>query len=199
MGAPTTVEEFHYRLPGPTVGLRPGLHRSPQRGDGLEVRTHLPFGSGTDARRLDLRASARDPFERLLVRSYAQRSSIPVYALLDLSASMGADVATASAIGSASLNMSALADFVASLALSVHRTGDGFGCFGCAGRPVPGFTQPLTRARGAGAGIAERLRAYVPTGANAQGLLEAALRLPGKSGLVFVLSDFHLPLALVDA
>ena len=41
-----------------------------------------------DPRRLDLRASIIDPYKRWLVREFKQKSSVSVFAIVDLSASV---------------------------------------------------------------------------------------------------------------
>jgi hypothetical protein len=42
------------------------------------------------------------------------------------------------------------------------------------------------------------LRAYVPAGHGAEGLLDGASYLAGRRKLVFVISDFYLPLSLIE-
>jgi hypothetical protein len=56
-----------------------------------------------------------------------------------------------------------------------------------------------TRARGVGVPLAAALRALQPAGRSAVGLLDAAGQLGRQRSLVFLLSDFHLPLAQVDS
>ena len=52
-----------------------------------------------------------------------------------------------------------------------------------------------SRARGAGSALAARLRALVLDGATSRGLLLASRYLPQRRSLVFLVSDFHWPLA----
>ena len=117
------LDEFHYRLTRRARGLRPGLHRGAQHGDGQETVAHVSLLDGRDPRRLDLLASARDPMGRLLVRTARQRTSVPVYLIADLSASMGFR-------GRVS-KLDLLADFTAALARSVYLSGDAFAFLGC--------------------------------------------------------------------
>lgn len=184
-------DEFHYRLARRARGLRPGQHRGSQQGDGLETVAHVDLLQGRDPRRLDLRASARDPMRRLLLRSARQRVSVPVYLLADLSASMGS-------AGRVS-KLEVLADFTAALALSAYRSGDAFAFFGCDERLRPEFLHPPGRSRGAGLDIAHRLRAFDPDGRSADGLLQAAALIVRRDALVFLVSDFHMAPERVQA
>ncbi len=56
-----------------------------------------------------------------------------------------------------------------------------------------------TRRRGAGLALAQTLRGLQPTGRSARGLGEAHRHLPSRRALVFLVSDFHLPLEQIDA
>jgi hypothetical protein len=142
-----------------------------------------------DPRRIDLRASLLDPFGGYSVRIDRQRSSIPVMALMDLSASME--------FRGLVYKMDTLADFLCSLALSAYRTGDAFGIIGCSEKLHPEFSLPLCRHPEMALRLANRLRIFRPKGTNARGFLEAMPHLPTQRTLVFLASDFHLPLALL--
>ncbi len=185
------VEEFHYRLPWRARGAHPGHHRGTRAGGGVEFRGHAPLLAAPDPRRVDLRASLRDPFGQLLVRRYTQRSASPVYAVADLSASMG--------FRGRSRKLDVLAEFTASLGYSAYRTGDPFAFIGCDTAIHPDFVLPLSRAKAAGPALGARLREFTPTGQHARGLLQAPTLLARQRGLVFLLSDFHFPLALLEA
>ena len=183
------VRELHYRIAAPALGHFPGHHRSSRGTSGLEFRGHTSLLNAPDPRRLDLHASLRDPFNdagNWLVRVYSQRLSVPVLMLADLSASMGFD--------GRRRKLDVLADFTDSLAWSARRTGDAFGFIGCDSAVRTDWLQPPTRARGGGAAIAERLRQWQPDGASARGLLEAHRHLGRQRALLFLVSDFHLPL-----
>lgn len=178
--------EFFYRSAQPATGHFPGHHRS-RRGDAGQVfRAHVPLGQGGDPRRLDLLASLRDPLGQWLVRLSSEPKAIPVYAVADLSASM--------AFVGRQRRAEVLADFVASLAWSAWRTGDAFGFVGCDSAVRSDWLQPLVRSRGAGVDLARRLRALQPTGRSAEGLVDAHRLLRRERALVFLISDFHLPL-----
>ncbi len=185
------LREIHYRSLAPAQGQFPGAHRSPRGDSGFEFRGHAPLHEAPDARRLDLRASLRDPLGRWLVRVHSQRKSMPVVALVDLSASMGFEGAVR--------KLDVAADLVASLAWSAGRNGDAFGFVGCDDAVRHDLLLPPTRARGAGQPIAAALRRFTATGHSCRGLLQAAAHLGRQRALVFLVSDFHLPLREVDA
>jgi uncharacterized protein (DUF58 family) len=186
-----STEEFHYRVRWRTRGAFPGQHRALSYGDGFEFRNHIPLLRGGDPRRYDARASLRDPLERLLVRVHEQCNSIPVVALLDVSASMG--------FRGRVRKQDMMAEFVAALGFSAYRTGDPFGAIACDGGIREELVQPLSRVKGAGHEVASRLRTCVFEGASAEGLLPATRMVGNRRSLVFLVSDFHLPLPLIES
>ncbi len=185
------MKEFSYRIAHPALGHFPGHHRSRAGNSGHEFRSHVPLHDAPDARRLDLHASLRDPMGQWLARVASERKAVPVYAVADLSASMG--------FVGARRKLDVLADFTQSLAWSAWRTGDAFGFVGCDEAVRTDWLQPLMRTRGAGHALAQRLRTFEPTGRHAMGLCSAHRWLRGQRAMVFVLSDFHLPLAQIEA
>ena len=198
--AAAPYREVHYRVGAPVLGHFPGHHRSVRGSGGFEFRGHVSLLDAPDPRRLDLHASLRDPFGDWRVRLYSQRQSVPVTVVADLSASMAFSSRTANASKVADVSkLGVLADLVESLAWSAWRTGDSFGFVGCDDAPRADLLQPQTRARGAGAGIARRLRALHPQGRDARGLLDAPRHLTRQRALLFLVSDFHLPLDLIGA
>lgn len=191
-----TRREFHYRLPGPASGHFPGAHRSPRGDSGFEFRRHLPLADAPDARRLDIHASLRDPFGSWQVRVYAQRMATPVFMVADLSASMG--------FAGRHRKLDTLADLAEGLAYAASRCGDPYGFIGCDQGLRRDLLLPLTRTRGAGLGFGLRLRGLTlgeggSADAGAEGLLQAATVLPRRRSLVFLASDFHLPVPLIEA
>lgn len=179
------VEEFHYRLNWRASGALPGHHRSAHIGDGVEFHSHAPLFDRPDPRRLDLRASLRDPLQRLLVRVYRQRAAVPVYAIADLSASMG--------FCGHARKLEVMAAFIASLGYSAYRSGDPFGFIGCDSAVRQEFYQPLSRAKAAGADVAQRLLSLAPVGSDSGGLLQATGFIGPRRALVFLVSDFYFP------
>jgi uncharacterized protein (DUF58 family) len=185
------VHEIHYSARWPAMGHFPGAHRSPRGDSGFEFRGHAPLHDAPDPRRLDLHASLRDPYGHWLVRVYSQRKAMPVVMVADLSASM--------AFEGEQRKLDVVADFTESLAWSAWRTGDRFGFIGCDDGVRSDFLLPPTRARAMGSPLARALRDLRAEGRSARGLLAAADHLGRQRALVFLLSDFHLPLETVDA
>ncbi len=177
------LKEFHYKIDWRTNSHLPGFHGSSQSGGGLEFRGNVPLLASPDPRRLDIRASLSDPFEQWFVRSFRQRSKVPVYLIADLSASLG--------FSGERRKMDVLADFTESVAYSVHRTGDRFAFMGCDEVLRLDFLLPPTHVLGAGLEIVQRLRNLVPAGASASGLLDVGRNLTKQRSLIFFVSDFH--------
>lgn len=179
-----------YRLDWRVAGVRIGAHRGKVEGAGGLFRDHDLLVRSQDPRRIDLRMSLRDPFENLYVKRFEQKTSVTVYALVDLSASMGF-------AGSVD-KMGVVADLCGALAASARRIGDSFGLIGCDEDIVPEFFLPATRSRGTEADMVMNLRAFEPIGHGAEGLLEGASYLAGRRKLVFLISDFYLPGDLIE-
>jgi uncharacterized protein (DUF58 family) len=209
-------QEFHYRLPGRIGGQRPGSHRGSSVGAGQEFVTHLSLYDRPDPRRLDLRASIRTlRDDDWLVRVNRQRTGTGVRAIVDVSASM--------CFGSRRSKLHVVADFVEALGMSAFRVGDAVGMMAFDDSDRPDLFTPARLSRGMGSIMASSLRAAcdarlhagvrAPQGSpanaarrtphNAQlpgdGLEDAAARLAGQQGLVFLVSDFHWPLQRLDA
>ena len=166
------------------------MHPGTESGGGLEPLLHGTLLDGRDPRRLDLLASLRDPLRRLLVRRYRQRASIRVYVLADLSASLG--------FRGRGDRIVILAGLVSALGYSAGRAGDAFAFFGCDTRLRDEFVLPPTRITGAWIDLATRLETFTPRGRGSEGLLEALPMIGGRRSLVFLVSDFHFHLDLLD-
>ena len=171
-------------------GHRVGAHRGRDAGGLGTFRDQVSFARLPDARRIDLRASLRDPFEGVFVRRFEARSPVETYALIDLSASMRFR-------GRADRRELAQT-FCATLARSATRIGDGFGVIACDDTLRDDLTLPATRHRAAAQAAAARLREATCDGRGAEGLLEAARRLAGRPKLIFLVSDFRWPEALIE-
>ena len=189
-GATSTPVEIGYRLDRRVGGIHPGMHAGTDVGGGLEPLRHETLLDGRDPRRLDLLASLRDPLRRLLVRGYRQRASIRVCVLADLSASLG--------FRGRGDRIAILTALVSALGYSAGRAGDAFGFIGCDAHVRDELVLPPTRIAGAWMDLAARLAAFTPHGRGSEGLLEAVPMIGGRRSLVFLASDFHIPLDLLD-
>ena len=183
--------EIGYRLDRRARGIRPGMHSGTESGGGMEPLFLGPLLDGGDPRRLDLRASLRDPLRRLLVWRYRRHASVRVYVLADLSASLG--------FRGRGDRLESLADFTTALGYSAGRAGDAFAFIGCDERVREDFVLPPTRVSGAFLDVAARLRAFAPDGRASAGLLEALPMIGAGRSLVFLVSDFHFPVDLLEA
>ncbi|MGU3539848.1 DUF58 domain-containing protein [Methylobacterium sp. A54F] len=170
-------------------GSRVGAHRGRDAGGLGTYRDQVPFLTLPDARRIDIRATLRDPFEGIHVRRFETRTTVEVWALVDLSASMRYR-------GTAD-RMTLARDLCAGLAASATRIGDGFGLIGCDQAIRADLYLPATRRRGPALSIADRLGRLSGVSTSATGMLDAAHQLIGRPKLVFVLSDFRWPDAFI--
>jgi len=185
------LKEFHYRLPVRVSGIRPGSHRGASVGMGQEFVSHTRLFDYPDPRRIDIRASIRGGYGEWLVRLHRQRVALPVYALVDVSASMG--------FGGASSKLETAAEFAEALGYSAFRHGDQVGMLAFDTVEREDLFMPARHTRGAGTLMSAALRAAKPGikhGASpAAGLESAFARVAGRTCLVFLVSDFHWPLA----
>ncbi|MBP0595621.1 MxaS protein [Paraburkholderia sp. LEh10] len=186
-----TLVEFQYRLPLRVSGARPGGHRGSSVGIGQEFAAHTRLFDHPDPRRIDVRASVRTVQREWLVRVHRQRVAVPVHAVVDVSGSMR--------FGAARTKLDVVAAFVEALGHSAFRIGDPVGMLPFDDAAREDLFVPARHARGMGPLMAELLRDCAPrhTGAppRASGLRDIATRLAGCACLVFLVSDFHWPLA----
>jgi uncharacterized protein (DUF58 family) len=187
MSAEVFVE---YRVRWRPAGSAPGAVAGQLRGSGDTMRAVVPLREHPDPRRLDLRATARDPWQTLWVRDFHQNSALAVIVLLDMSASMGF-------VGARDRYADA-SRLVVALARSAWRNGDAFGFQAAAAAPIASLALPPRVNRGAADWLARRLAAHSPAGDSARGLLAAVRQLPTRRSLVFIVSDFAWPAGAVS-
>ncbi|SDR47841.1 hypothetical protein SAMN05443245_6095 [Paraburkholderia fungorum] len=188
------IAEFHYRLPTRASGARPGSHPGASFGAGQQFAMHGRLFDYPDPRRLDLRASVRAARSEWLVRVNLQRVAVPVVVIVDVSASMQ--------FGTRLSKLEIAADFVEALGFSAFRVGDRLGMQAFDSAPRDDLFMPERYGRGTGNLLATMLRACAAREAGrsgAEGLRRCATRLAGRQALVFVVSDFHWPLASMPA
>jgi uncharacterized protein (DUF58 family) len=183
-------QEFHYRLSQRMGGHRPGSHASRGLGAGLEFATHMSLFDRPDPRRLDVRASLRSFKDEWLVRVNRQRAGILVHAVVDVSSSMS--------FGTPESKLHVAADFVEALGTSAFRVGDAFGMLAFDSTERSDLYSPARLTRGAGSLMAARLRDCVSHPGSIEGLEQAIAPLAAREGLVFLVSDFHWPLARLN-
>jgi uncharacterized protein (DUF58 family) len=174
-----------YRVRWKTSGLRPGAFRGVDSGSGDLMHASVPLRGEADPRRLDLRATLRDPFGGIWVREFEQSSALKVIVLADVSASMGY-------VGRHD-KLDQLRRVAVALARTAWRNGDAFGFDAANETPQDALALPARVQRGAAEWILRRLERFEPSGSNARGLLRVIPRLPARRALVFVVSDFLWP------
>jgi uncharacterized protein (DUF58 family) len=186
--------EFHYRLPTRAGGARPGSHPGSSFGSGQEFAMHGRLFDYPDPRRLDLRASVRAARSEWLVRVHLQRVAVPVVVIVDVSASMR--------FGTRQTKLQVAADFVEALGYSAFRVGDRLGMLAFDAGERDDLFMPARNGRGTGNLLATMLRECAGNAAGRggiEGLRRCVTRLAGRQALVFVVSDFHWPLAQMPA
>lgn len=187
-GAPRV--DLPYRLFGRARGVAPGTHRAVGAGLNGAFLRHASILEIPDARRIDLRASLTDPFGGLKVRRFENRARIDVHVVLDLSGSMafardGGD--------------DPVADLVAAIAHAALRSQDRFGLIAAGPEPRADLAIRATRRRGVADEVWRGLKAERGEGRGVASLIEALDELPQRRSLVFVVSDFLLPEAEIEA
>jgi uncharacterized protein (DUF58 family) len=185
------AKEFTYQIGWRSRGRHAGRHVSAQRGLGMDFVGHAPLISYPDPRRIDLRLTLRDPFEQIFVRIFNQRSATPIYVVCDMSGSMG--------FSGQHHKLQIAAELTASAAYSASRIHDPFGFIGFDDEIREDWLTPLsTRMQGA-FDLADRLKEYKPQQVDGNGLMQASYRLSRERSLVFLVSDFHMPLDILEA
>ena len=172
-------------------GSAVGAHRGREAGGLGTFRDQVPFLRLPDARRIDIRATIRDPFEGTFVRRFETRTAIEVWALVDLTASMR--------FAGEAQRMGLVTELCTGLAASATRIGDSFGLIACDAAIREELFQPATRNRGIAVDRASELARARCDGRSAEGLVDAARRLAGRPKLVFLVSDFRWPESLLEA
>jgi len=125
------------------------------------------------------------------VRVHRQRASVPVHAIVDVSASM--------AFGARKTKLQVAADFVEALGQSAGRVGDAVGMAAFDAAERADLFVPAVVSRGIGALMASVLRQAETAARGFEGLEAAVQRIAGRRGLVFLVSDFHWPLERLNA
>ncbi len=185
----TGGQDIAYRPRGRISGVRFGAHPNPGAGALGAFRDHVPSMAYPDARRIDVRATLRDPFGNTFVRRFQQRASIDLYALVDLTGSL--------AYQGRGSKMELITALCVALARSATRTGDRFGLIGCDAGVRSDCFIPATKRRGVAEEAAALLGRARCKGASAAGLRQAGERLAGARKMAFLISDFLLPLGLL--
>jgi len=185
------IKEFSYHINWRSNSRRPGTHRSNQRGMGMEFRGHATLLSYPDPRRIDLRQTIRDPMEQIYVRIFNQKSATPALVLCDMSGSMQ--------YGSQQKKISIAGDIVQSVAQSVTHNGDPVGFIGFDDTVNEEWISTLSARPHMAIEMAEKLKSYQPKEVGSRGLIDTVNLLPRERSLIFLVSDFHMPIEELEA
>ncbi len=187
---PEDAPYLDYHVRWRAGSCRPGKHASRQGGGGGEFREYRPFWQLPNARQIDVKRSALDPFGEVIVRQTEQRSSINVVLAADLSRSMQPAPDRS--------GLRCVAWLAAAASRSALRAGDGFGVVGFDRALRDDFWLPPTRSRAAARQVVSHLDSLQQGGAGAEGIALLTERLPTRRCLVLLVSDFLMPLGLVE-
>ena len=171
-------------------GARPGRHSTHQAGSDGAFRGYRPFWQSPDARRIDVRRSALDPSGDVMVRETGQRSSLNLVVAADVSLSLRPDPSRSALDGIVALAEAALR--------STSRAGDGFGLLAFDRAVRDDISLRPTRSGVAAREAVSRLARLKQDGTDAAGIALLAERLPARRCLVLLVSDFLMPLELVE-
>lgn len=183
---PDHIKEFSYHINWRSNSHRPGTHRSNQRGMGMEFRGHATLLSYPDPRRIDMRQTIRDPMEQIYVRIFNQKSATPIFVLCDMSGSMQ--------YGSHQRKVSIAGEITQSVAQSVTHNGDPFGFIGFDDEVREDWISTLSARPHMAIEMAEKLKSYEPKEAGSTALSDTVRMLPRERSLIFLVSDFHMPI-----
>jgi uncharacterized protein (DUF58 family) len=184
------IKQFSYHISWRSRSRRPGRHKSNQRGMGMEFRGHTTLLSYPDPRRIDIRQTIRDPMEQVYVRIFNQKSATPVFVLNDLSGSMQ--------YGVPHTKLTTAAEITRSVAQSATRNGDPVAFVGFDDELRDEWLSTLSARPHSMLELADRLENHLPGEVGAGALIDSARLLPRERALIFLVSDFHMPLAQLE-
>jgi len=180
------TEPLQYRLPWQSTSVYPGAHPGRMVGAGQLFNRHEPLIASPDPRRIDLRASVLDPFGGYRVRVFLQQTTVNVYLIADLSASMG--------LGN---KPHILQKLLLDLADAAAGYGDKLGFIGCSQTIEQRWRLVAIRQHQAFIRLTQQLQAHQFSG-SATALSEAVAYLPERRSLVFLFTDCHFPMPQLE-
>lgn len=187
---PSYVKPFTYHIPWKSSSQHFGGHRGTQRGLGFEFRGNMSLVDYPDARRMDLRQTLRDPYEQVQVKIFNQDNTTPIYALCDLSGSMQ--------YKGKQRKLDKAKEISASIASSAFQAGDVFSFVAYDEDVLEDYTLPLSHHLHQSLEVIDQLSVHDSLHVGCQGILEVPQYLSQNRGLVFWISDFHMPLQLIE-
>jgi uncharacterized protein (DUF58 family) len=187
---PEFAKAFTYQINWRSRSYHSGYHRGSQSGLGVEFRGNVPLVDYPDARRIDINQTIRDPSEQVHVRVFNQKNATPIYAVCDLSGSM-------QFIGSRN-KMELAAEISASVAFSAYQANDTFSFVGFDQKVREDWMTRSSYRMQDAYELTKRLRSYHPAAVDSKGILEVSRFVGQARGLIFLISDFHMPLEMLE-
>lgn len=194
--APVPADEAGYARPFEYVigwksdSIQLGDHAGTQRGIGSDYRGTVNLVDYPDARRMDLRQTIRDPFEQVKVRQFNQDSTTPIYAVCDLSSSMQ--------FRGHKRKLDTAIEVAIAVANSAYYAGDLFGFIGYNQQVLEDYTLPLSRNLHQSKATIDTLHDYQYLRIGIEGVTDMPNFLGQTRALVFWISDFHMPLGVIE-
>ena len=186
----TEIKEFSYHINWRSRGRHSGSHSSTQRGMGMEFRGHTTLLSYPDPRRIDIRQTMRDPLEQVYVRIFNQKSATPVFAIADLSGSMS--------FGNTQSKIALSSQIANSIAMSATNNSDPFGFIGFDDIVREDWLCTQSFRVHQALELTSLLKDFEPDQVGSAGLRDVNRFLPRERALVFLISDFHMPLSELE-
>ena len=184
------ISDFQYKLFGSSKSSRPGSHKSSARGSGMEFNRLVSLQQYPDPRRLDLRASIIDPYERWLVREFKQRSAVSVFVIVDLSASVR--------FNGLQNGKNLIIKILTSVMNSTRRYGDRFGLIGFDNKFRKDWFIPARQRIPLNFDALNLKFSHDKARRGHKGMMEVPNWLPRERCLLFFISDFHISLNLLS-
>ena len=186
------IKEFSYHISWRSRGRHSGSHSSTQRGMGMEFRGHTTLLSYPDPRRIDIRQTIRDPLEQVYVRIFNQKSATPVFAIADLSGSMS--------FGNKQSKIALTSEIASAIAMSATHNSDPFGFIGFDDVVREDWLCTQSFRAHQALELTSALKSFEPEQVGSAGLNDVNRFLPRERSLIFLISDFHMPMhALEDS
>jgi len=187
---PAFAKSFTYQIPWKSSSYQHGDHPGLQAGVGVAFKGSVPLINYPDPRRIDVAQTIRDIGDQIHVRTFNEKNSTHVFALCDLSASMQ--------FRGRRQKMALVAEVAGSIALAAYDAADKFSVLGYDQALRPEWCSPIGSSRQDAFKVVEALRDFSSGQPGCDGVLAAAEQLGRSRALVFWVSDFHMPLALVE-
>ncbi|MEZ0289118.1 MAG: DUF58 domain-containing protein [Methylophilus sp.] len=181
---------FEYVIGWKSDSIQLGDHTGTQRGLGSDYRGIVNLVDYPDARRMDIRQTIRDPFEQVQVRQFNQDSTTPIYAVCDLSSSMQ--------FRGRKRKLDTAIEIATAVANSAYNAGDLFGFIGYNQQVIEDYTLPLSRNLHQSKAAIALLQDYQQLRIGVEGVTDVPNFLGQTRALVFWISDFHMPLNVIE-